>query len=105
LKIGVKLAKDPDDYAVNNPNKKIGLLLGAKVGDVIWYYKTDDGVSINPQEISIKKYKESLLATVKDALEILSHDPGCIFNSIGLAGEDNKGDKQRPLQQQQLQQQ
>jgi hypothetical protein len=28
-------SKDPSDYAVNNPNKKIGMLLGAKAGDVI----------------------------------------------------------------------
>ncbi len=35
LKITVKLAKDPADYTVNNPNKKIGMLLGAKEGDVI----------------------------------------------------------------------
>jgi hypothetical protein len=30
LKIKIKLAKDPADYAVNNPNKKIRMLLGAK---------------------------------------------------------------------------
>jgi hypothetical protein len=34
LKIRIKLAKDPTDYAVNHPNKKIGMLLGAKAGDV-----------------------------------------------------------------------
>jgi DNA adenine methylase Dam len=75
LKIKVKLAKDPVDYAVNNPNKKIGMLLGAKAGDIIWYYKTDGkkgGVTINPEEIGISRYKEMLLATVKDAFEILS---------------------------------
>jgi DNA polymerase I len=70
LKIRVKLAKDPADYVVNNPNKKIGILLGAKAGDIIWYFKTDKGVSINPDEISISKYKEMLMATVKDALEV-----------------------------------
>jgi DNA polymerase elongation subunit (family B) len=77
LKIKVKLAKNPADYAVNNPNKKIGILLGAKAGDVIWYYKTDDKmkgrISINNQDISISKYKEMLMATVKDALEILGY--------------------------------
>jgi hypothetical protein len=31
------------------------MLLGAKAGDVIWYFKTDKGVSINPEEISVKK--------------------------------------------------
>jgi DNA polymerase I len=84
LKINVKLAKGPVDYAVNNPNKMIGLLMDAKAGDVIWYYKTDEGVSTNPQEISIKKYRESLLATVKDALEILGYDTRRIFNNIGI---------------------
>jgi hypothetical protein len=78
LKIKVKLSKDPADYAVNNSIKKIGMLLGAKAGDVIWYFKTDRekkkaGVSINPQEIGVYKYKEMLMATVKDALEIMSY--------------------------------
>jgi hypothetical protein len=35
LKITIRLAKSPSDYAVNNPNKKIGMLLGAKAGDLI----------------------------------------------------------------------
>jgi hypothetical protein len=35
LKIKVKLAKDAVHYAVNNPNKKVGMLLGAKAGDII----------------------------------------------------------------------
>src|SRR5919109_1000941 len=84
LKINVRLSKHPDEYAVNNPNKKIGMLLGAKAGDVIWYFKTDDkkgGVTINPEEIGIRKYKEMLMATVKDALEILGYDTERIFNS------------------------
>lgn len=76
LKINIRLAKDPADYAVYNPNKKIGILLGAKAGDVIGYFKTDGnkkkaGVSINPGDISVRKYKEMLMATVKDALEVL----------------------------------
>jgi DNA polymerase elongation subunit (family B) len=94
LKIKVKLAKDPANYAVNNPNKKIGMLLGAKAGDVIWYFKTDDdssdkkkkaGVSINPEEIGVCKYKEMLMSTVKDALEILSYNAEQVFNdNIGI---------------------
>jgi DNA polymerase I len=72
LKISVKLSKDPKQYAVNNPQKKIGLLLNAKAGDVIEYYKSNnaDGISINPKDISIAKYKEMLLSSVNDALEI-----------------------------------
>jgi len=37
LKIKIMLAKNPADYAVNNPNKRIGMLLRAKAGYVIWY--------------------------------------------------------------------
>jgi DNA polymerase elongation subunit (family B) len=84
LKIKVKLAKNPEDYAVNNPNKKIGMLLGAKTGDVIWYFKTDSkkaGVTINPEEIGITKYKEMLMSTVKLALEILGYKTERIFTS------------------------
>ncbi len=73
LKISVKLSKDPKQYAVNNPQKKIGLLLNAKADDVIEYYKSSnvDGISINSKDISIAKYKEMLLSSVSDALEIL----------------------------------
>jgi len=42
-------------------------VLGAKVGDVIWYFKTEKGVSINPEKIAIYKYKEMLMASVKGA--------------------------------------
>jgi DNA polymerase elongation subunit (family B) len=69
LKITVKLSKDPTDYAVNNSNRKIGMLLRRRAGDVIWYFKTDEkkaGVSLNPEEISVRRYKEMLRATVKE---------------------------------------
>ncbi len=51
------------------------MLLRARAGDIIWYFKRDDkkkgGVSTNPLEIGIYKYKEMLMSTVNDALEIL----------------------------------
>ncbi len=46
LKIRIKLAKNPVDYTANNPNKKMAMLLRARAGDVIWYYKTDKDVSV-----------------------------------------------------------
>ena len=52
LKIRIKLAKNPVDYTANNPNKKIGMLLRAKAGDVILCYKTDKDVSINPGKLA-----------------------------------------------------
>ncbi|HEX6281378.1 MAG TPA: hypothetical protein VFZ67_04065 [Nitrososphaera sp.] len=101
MKIKVRLAKDPIHYTVNNPNKKIGMLLGAKAGDIIWYFKTDisnkkkkAGVSINPQEIGICKYKEMLVSTVKDAFEILGYNTEQVFNNnIGITRVD-EGNKQ-----------
>jgi hypothetical protein len=48
------------------------MLLRAKAGDVIWYFKKG-GITINPEEIDIRKYKEMLMATVKDPLEILGY--------------------------------
>jgi hypothetical protein len=69
LKIKVKLAKDPSDYDVNNPNKKMSMLLGAKAGDVIWYFKTDDkkkgGILINSKEIDGQKYKVMFIDTIR----------------------------------------
>jgi hypothetical protein len=42
----------------------------------IQYYKSDksDGVSLNPNDISVRKYKSMLWNTVKDVLEISDYD-------------------------------
>jgi len=78
LKIYVTLSKDPAEYAANTMQKRVGLHLGAKKGDVIYYYKSNPGrkkdttaVPIRSEDISIVEYKKVLFATVKDALEIM----------------------------------
>ena len=55
LKIWLELSRDPANYKVNNIQKKIGLQLGANAGDFVYYYKSDNlnGVSLNPQDISV----------------------------------------------------
>jgi DNA polymerase elongation subunit (family B) len=68
LKIGVELSKDPADYKVNNIQKKIGLYLGAKAGDVIYYYKSDNllpsiglnALNVRPSFHSCRKMVNSL---------------------------------------------
>ena len=89
-------SKDPSNYAVTNPNKMIGMLLRAKAGNVIRYFKTDGkrgGVSLNAQEISTCKYKEMLMSTIKDALEIMGCgnseriEAGDIWYNIETKGE------------------
>jgi len=80
LRIYISLSKDPTEYAANNLQKRVGLYLGAKKGDVIYYYKTNsnsrkekytDIVPINPEYIDITEYKKMLFATLKGALEML----------------------------------
>jgi hypothetical protein len=74
------------------------MLLGARAGDIIWYYKTNDkrkaGISINPQEIGVYKYRKMLMSTVNDASEILGYDAERIFNNnVGITRGEG-GDKQ-----------
>ena len=40
LRIWVELSRNPEYYKINNIQKKIGLQLGAKAGDLIYYYKS-----------------------------------------------------------------
>jgi DNA polymerase elongation subunit (family B) len=76
LKIQTRLSLDPQDYKTNNISKKVGMMLNAKAKDSIYYYKTDnkDGVSINPNDISIKKYEKMLIDSVKEILDVLGYD-------------------------------
>jgi DNA polymerase, archaea type len=78
LKRSTRLSKNPEEYENENDRKrKIGLAIGARKGDVIEYFETDknkEGYSLNPQDISIKKYKIMLWKAIKDILEIAGHD-------------------------------
>jgi DNA polymerase, archaea type len=72
-----RLSKNPEEYENENDRKrKIGLATGSKKGDVIEYYEADnkEGYSLNPEDISAKKYKKALWKSVKDILEIAGHD-------------------------------
>jgi hypothetical protein len=78
LKRTTRLSKNPEEYENENDRKrKIGLAVGARKGDVVEYFETDnnkEGYSLNSQDISIKKYKIMLWKTVKDVLEIAGYD-------------------------------
>ncbi len=89
LKIGLELSKDPADYEVNNIQKKIGPRLGARAGDLIYYYKSDnrDGASLDSQDISVKKYKMMLWQVVKDVLEILNCDLNALEQELRLSNK------------------
>jgi len=84
LKISVRLSKDPDQYSVNNAQKKIGQMLQLKKDDVIYYFKSDnkDGITLDSNEISIKKYKVLLWNSVKDILEVAGYDVAMIEKGL-----------------------
>jgi hypothetical protein len=60
FKIEAKPAKDPVDYAVNNSNN-IEILPVAKAEVIMKCFKIEGGVSINPEESNVRKYKFSWL--------------------------------------------
>jgi DNA polymerase elongation subunit (family B) len=77
LKRSLRLSKNPEEYENENDRKrKLGLAIGARKGDVIEYYESDNkvGYSLNPQDISFRKYIEMLWKTVKDILQIAGYD-------------------------------
>lgn len=77
LKRSNRLSKNPQDYENKNDRKrKIGLAINARKGDIIEYYESEnkEGYSLNPQEISIRKYKTMLWKSVADIVNIAGHD-------------------------------
>jgi DNA polymerase elongation subunit (family B) len=77
LKRSQKLSKNPEEYENENDRKrKIGSVVGARKGNIIEYFESDskEGYSLNPQDISVRKYKIMLWKAVKDILEIAGYD-------------------------------
>jgi hypothetical protein len=92
LKRSNRLSKNPEEYENENDRKrKIGLVIGASKGDVIEYYESDnkEGYSLNPQDISIRKYKIMLWKAVKDILEIAGYDIASIEQELILNMHDH----------------
>ena len=89
LKRSNRLSKNPEKYENENDRKrKIGLAIGAKKGDVIEYFESDnneEGYSLNPQDISISKYKAMLWKAVKNILEIARYDVVTIEKQLFLS--------------------
>jgi DNA polymerase, archaea type len=80
-----RLSKNPEEYENENDRKRrIGLAVGARKGDVIEYFESDnkEGYSLNPQDISVKKYKNILWKAVKDILEIAGYEVAPIEQKI-----------------------
>jgi DNA polymerase elongation subunit (family B) len=92
LKRSNRLSKNPEEYENENDRKrKIGLAIGARKGDIIEYFESDikEGYSLNPQEISIRKYKDILWKAVKDILGIAGLDVAAVEQELVLNCKDD----------------
>jgi hypothetical protein len=77
LKRSNRLSKNTEEYENKNCRKrKIGLAVGARKSDIIEYYESDagEGYSLDPQEMSIRKYIIMLWKAVRDILEISGYE-------------------------------
>jgi DNA polymerase elongation subunit (family B) len=88
----VKLSKNPEEYHNTNDRKRrLGLAVGARKGDVIEYYESDNsktGYSLNHQDISVRKYKLMLWKTVKEILEIAGFDISSVEQDLGFCSKE-----------------
>jgi len=90
LSIYLTLSKNPQEYANDCLQKRLGNKNSLKKGDTLVYYKCDKqevvkyrqgnyqinrvSESDNSADVSYAKYKEMLINCVKDVLEILGYD-------------------------------
>lgn len=91
LAISLVLRKNPDEYTNDCKQRRLGIKLKLRKGDILTYYKSYAEESIheinsrlrntrivsesdNPNDISYAKYKDMLLSSIKDTLEILGFD-------------------------------
>jgi hypothetical protein len=91
LAISLVLRREPEEYEHSCKQSRLGAKLGLHKGDTLVYYKSDIkkpvydtktkqhllqviSESDDPNDISYAKYKEMLLNSVKDILEILGYD-------------------------------
>jgi DNA polymerase elongation subunit (family B) len=87
----VRLSKNPGDYHNTNDRKRrLGLAIGARKGDVIEYYVSDNkkGYSLNYRDISYRKYKLMLWKAIKEVLGIAGYDVGLLENEIEVASRN-----------------
>ena len=90
LAISLILIKNPEEYSNDCFQKRLGTKNNLKKGDTIVYYKCDKqkvikdnlgncqtkniSESDNSEDISYAKYKEMLINSIKDVIEILGYD-------------------------------
>jgi hypothetical protein len=91
-------SKNPEEYENENDRKrKIGLVISARKGDIIEYFESDskEGYSIDPRDLSIKKYKIMLWKAVTDILQIAGYDVAALEQEL-ILHSNKDGHKAEP---------
>jgi hypothetical protein len=96
LKISKVLGENPEDYKLQSCQAaKIGKALDAKKGDLIQYFhsnvkKAGKSWSVDPADIDIAKYKQTLWNTVREILEIAGYLVEDLSKEFGVKNPKNK---------------
>ena len=99
LKRSNRLSKNPGEYEnENDRRRKIGLATEARKGDIIEYFESDskEGYSLDPGDISVKKYKIMLWKAVEDILQIAGYDIVTLEQELVLDNNNENGHKAEP---------
>jgi DNA polymerase I len=98
FKIEIQLSKNPEEYSQSLIQYKVGTLMNAKAGDLIWYYKIENGdpnrakalekkdggfiAYQNSDNISYEKYLEDVESTFAPLLAHLGLDAQVLFKQF-----------------------
>lgn len=100
LKKSIRLGQNPNEYKSQSCQAaKIGKAVGAKKGELIEYFdsnimKAGKSWSVNPADIDIPKYKQTLWNTVREVLEITGYPVEDLAKEFGvniLSHKNNNG--------------
>jgi len=72
-----KLTRNWEDYESENQNKKLGQMANASAGDVVYYWKTHNGVAIKVNsfnDLDKKEYEKTFESAFGDILQLLGKD-------------------------------
>jgi DNA polymerase elongation subunit (family B) len=99
LMISKVLGENPEDYKSQTcQTAKIGNALGVRKGDLIQYFDSDvrttgKSWSLDPADIDIAKYKQTLWNTVREILEITGYPVDNLAKEFGVKNLKTKAEK------------
>lgn len=90
LRKSIRLGQNPKDYRSQSCQAaKIGHAIYAKQGELVEYFdsnikKSGKSWSVNPRDIDVSKYKQTLWNTVREVLEIAGYPVEDLADKFGV---------------------